>query len=225
MQIPEPQAAALSEPRRRSYLQALGLDLLRARGPLPGAAESAALIWAEPARVASTATPAALPAAAFSARAALHPESAATSVIKPAIPATLLAASVPARFSLLLVPISTSHCALIDLDNQPALEGTEARLWSAICAAFCWQAQSSDLPAQFNWPIPGLPATLAAGQEALSGWLHTQLEQPLALLVFAEAIAAYTPHATHILPSLQDLLAEPLRKRELMHTLSDLLPS
>jgi hypothetical protein len=263
------QAQALNEPRRRSYLQALGLDLLRARSALPGAAAS--VEWDEPALPSvssssiaanalavtsaeikpaaaakasspSVSTPATLPAAALAAREALRggQPSAAARATKPVILAptstelplaqvhsqTLVSATqaptsqpnkpLAARFSLLLVPIDATHIALIDLDNQPALEGSEARLWAAICSAQQWQHQALDMPAQFHWPIPGLAATQAAAQEALAGWLQTQHAEHMSCVVFGENLSAVAPSEHKCLPSLQALLAEPLRKRELM---------
>lgn len=262
------QTQALNEPRRRSYLQALGLDLLRARSVLPGAAVSvewdepvlpsvssppiaantlkAASADIKPAAVAkasslSVSPPATLPAAALAAREALRgSQPSAARATKPVIlapigielplaqahsqtlvPATQAPTSQPnkplvARFSLLLVPINATHIALIDLDNQPALEGSEARLWAAICSAQQWQHQSPDMPAQFHWPIPGLAATQAVAQEALAGWLQTQHAEQMSCVVFGENLSVVAPSGHQCLPSLQALLAEPLRKRELM---------
>ncbi len=253
-------ALALNEPRRRSYLQALGVDLLRARSILPGAAAS--VEWDEPvlpsasptpiaahalaatsadikpsavttASSSSVSIPAALPAAAFAAREALRggQPSAAARAIEPVLlvpksaeqtqasqsaPVAQSNKLVAARFSLLLVPINTTHIALIDLDNQPALEGAEARLWAAICSAQQWQYQAPNIPAQFHWPIPGLAATEAAAQEALAGWLQTQHAEHMSCIVFGESLSAFAPSEHQSLPSLQALLVEPLRKRELM---------
>lgn len=252
-------AIALSEPRRRSYLQALGLDLLRSRSALPGAAASAE--WDEaalppvsssiaanalaaptadiqPSAVTkapspSISTPAALPAAALAAREALRDGQPST-VARAVEPVLLLPGSteqaqapvsaptpqsnkpLAVRFSLLLVPINATHIALIDLDNQPALEGSEARLWAAICSAQQWQHQAADMPAQFHWPIPGLAATQAAAQEALAGWLQTQQAEHMSCVVFGENLSVVAPSEHKCLPSLQTLLAEPLRKHELM---------
>lgn len=263
------QAQALNETRRRSYLQALGLDLLRARSALPGAASS--VEWDEPvlasassptsantlvvtaadinpaavtkASSPSVLPPAALPAAALAAREALR-GSQSNAMTRAAKPATVMPADTelplvsahgqtlaPAasqalaaqphkplavRFSLLLVPINTTHIALIDLDNQPALEGSEAKLWAAICLAQQWQHQAPDIPAQFHWPIPGLVATQPAAQEALAGWLQTQQAEHMSCIVFGENLSVVAPSGHKCLPSLQALLAEPLRKRELM---------
>ena len=260
------QAQALNEPRRRSYLQALGLDLLRARSVLPGAAAS--VEWDEPvlpsassssltaevlaassadiklsadttaaASSLSVAISAALPAAALAARDALRggqpsatarmtePVSLASKSTEPpqaqiqapaTAPASQLNKPLTTRFSLLLVPINATHIALIDLDNQPALEGSEARLWAAICSAQQWRHQAADMPAQFHWPIPGLAATQAVAQEALAGWLQTQHAEHMSCVVFGENLSAVAPSEHKCLPSLQALLAEPLRKRELM---------
>ena len=254
------QAQALNEPRRRSYLQALGLDLLRARSALPGAAASvecdapalpsvssssivanalaATSAGFKPSAVTkasspSVSLPAALPAAALAAREALRggQPSAAARTVEPVLllpkstEPTQAAVSAPipqpnkplaARFSLLLVPINATHIALIDLDNQPALEGSEARLWAAICSTQQWQHQAADTPAQFHWPIPGLAATQAVAQEALAGWLQTQHAEHMSCVVFGENLSVAAPSEHKCLPSLQALLAEPLRKRELM---------
>lgn len=234
------QALALNEPRRRSYLQALGLDLLRARSVLPGAAAS--VEWDQPEPVAASLSiekAAALPTAAIAAREALRdvqpgiavratePALVASKGIElPSAPAhNHTPASAPtsqpnkplsARFSLLLVPINATHIALVDLDNQPALEGSEARLWGAICSAQLWQHQAPDMPAQFHWPIPGLASTQAVAQEALAGWLQTQHTEHMSCIVFGENLSAVAPRGHQCFPSLQALLAEPLRKRELM---------
>ncbi|MEO6698750.1 MAG: hypothetical protein ABIR53_04085, partial [Paraperlucidibaca sp.] len=260
------QTSALNEPRRRAYLQALGLDLVRARSPLPGAAPSVAwsasalAVESSPSRdvtsplpptamlpkpsvaltalsAVATASPVThspaspLPAAAQAAREALRGGQAArplSSVVVPAhaVPsaaslegphdASLIIALPVARFSLLLVPITATHIALIDLDNQPALEGSEARLWAAICAAYGWRQQSLELPVQFNWPIPGLAATPAAAQDALAGWLHTQQTELMAYVVFGENISAVIAKQHLALSGLRILVAEPLAKRELM---------
>jgi hypothetical protein len=130
-----------------------------------------------------------------------------------------------ARFSLLLVPITTTHIALIDLDNQPALEGSEARLWTAICAAYGWRQQSLDLPVQFHWPIPGLAASAAMAQEALAGWLQTQQAEFMSCVVFGENISAVVAKQHLALPGLNALVAEPLAKRQLMLKLHTMQPS
>ena len=248
---------ALAEPRRRAYLQALGLDLLRARQVLPGAAASIEWLADEPSALAVTPAvtpenapasraqplPMVLPAAAQAARDALRggPSTSASAALTagatapfakppisleprassvPAASITPLAASAIAPFSVMLVPIATARWALIDLDNQPGLEGAEAHLWQAICAAQGWQAQGAS--AQFSWPIPGLAAHAAAAQEAMAGWLHGQSADAQQSVVFGEAISAVmaTPHVA--LPSITGLLAEPRRKRELMFQLAAL---
>lgn len=239
---------ALAEPRRRAYLQALGLDLLWSREVLPGAAASEP--WQapvnEPAAVVSpsaavahvpspittsTAEPVALPDAARAAREALRtsaPATASATVFAQRVPEPAAvdtspmahAAPTTARFSLTLIALNATELALVDLDNMPALEGAEAQLWQAICRAYGWQAQANHA-AQFHWPIPGLAATTTAAREALAGWLATQCPESKTHVVFGEALSQFVSLPHQCFPSLSTLLAEPMRKKALMMTLAE----
>jgi len=227
--------ATLSEGRRREYLAALGVPLFQARRVLPGAAVSEIVErWVEPLPSspisASPVSRLVLPDPVLRPKAVdVTPEpvrpTAPEVVVEPVTPAT----PVP-RFACRLMPLGEQGFVLLDLGEFPDvvagevlnLAPAEQQLWRNIQRALAWTPGEAE--PDFIWPraVKGLLGDDAdTARDMLSAWLKRQIQPQVRLWVFGEALAPFVTRPHRLLPSLKQLLASPLAKRQVWQQLSE----
>jgi len=225
----------LTEGRRREYLAALGIPLFQARRVLPGAAVSEIVErWVEPVPAtpisASPVSRLVLPDPVLRPKAVdVTPEpvrpTAPEVVVEPVTPAT----PVP-RFACRLMPLGEQGFVLLDLGEFPDvvagevlnLAPAEQQLWRNIQRALAWTPGEAE--PDFIWPraVKGLLGDDAdTARDMLSAWLKRQIQPQVRLWVFGEALAPFVTRPHRLLPSLKQLLASPLAKRQVWQQLSE----
>lgn len=225
----------LTEGRRREYLAALGIPLFQARRVLPGAAVSEIVErWVEPVPAtpisASPVSRLVLPDPVLRPKAVdVTPEpvrpTAPEVVVEPVTPAT----PVP-RFACRLMPLGEQGFVLLDLGEFPDvvagevlnLAPAEQQLWRNIQRALAWTPGEAE--PDFIWPraVKGLLGDDAeTARDMLSAWLKRQIQPQVRLWVFGEALAPFLTRPHRLLPSLKQLLASPLAKRQVWQQLSE----
>jgi len=225
----------LTEGRRREYLAALGIPLFQARRVLPGAAVSEIVArWVEPVPAtpisASPVSRLVLPDPVLRPKAVdVTPEpvrpTAPEVVVEPVTPAT----PVP-RFACRLMPLGEQGFVLLDLGEFPDvvagevlnLAPAEQQLWRNIQRALAWTPGEAE--PDFIWPraVKGLLGDDAdTARDMLSAWLKRQIQPQVRLWVFGEALAPFVTRPHRLLPSLKQLLASPLAKRQVWQQLSE----
>jgi len=228
----------LTEGRRREYLAALGIPLFQARRVLPGAAVSEIVArWVEPVPAtpisASPVSRLVLPDPVLRPKAVdVTPEpvrpTAPEVVVEPVTPAT----PVP-RFACRLMPLGEQGFVLLDLGEFPDvvagevlnLAPAEQQLWRNIQRALAWTPGEAE--PDFIWPraVKGLLGDDAdTARDMLSAWLKRQIQPQVRLWVFGEALAPFVTRPHRLLPSLKQLLASPLAKRQVWQQLSEPQP-
>lgn len=228
----------LTEGRRREYLAALGIPLFQARRVLPGAAVSEIVArWVEPVPAtpisASPVSRLVLPDPVLRPKAVdVTPEpvrpTAPEVVVEPVTPAT----PVP-RFACRLMPLGEQGFVLLDLGEFPDvvagevlnLAPAEQQLWRNIQRALAWTTGEAE--PDFIWPraVKGLLGDDAeTARDMLSAWLKRQIQPQVRLWVFGEALAPFVTRPHRLLPSLKQLLASPLAKRQVWQQLSEPQP-
>lgn len=242
-------SSTLDEGRRREYLAALGVPLFRARRELPGAAipviESEPVV-AEAALPASVqASAASRKEADFMAGSAVRllvpmPPTAPVQPVAtvPTVPKAMQAAPLqqaavftePApRFACRLMPVGEHGFVLLDLGRFPDvvagevlnLPAPEQQLWRNLQRALDWYPGEPE--PDFIWPraVKGLLGDDAeTARDMLSAWLKRQIPAPARLWVFGEALAPFVTRPHRLMPSLADMLASPLAKRQAWQQLS-----
>ncbi|WP_068860285.1 hypothetical protein [Perlucidibaca aquatica] len=225
----------LTEGRRREYLAALGIPLFQARRVLPGAAVSEIVErWVEPVPAtpisASPVSRLVLPDPVLRPKAVdVTPEPVRPTspevVVEPVTPAT----PVP-RFACRLMPLGEQGFVLLDLGEFPDvvagevlnLAPAEQQLWRNIQRALAWTPGEAE--PDFIWPraVKGLLGDDAdTARDMLSAWLKRQIQPQVRLWVFGEALAPFVTRPHRLLPSLKQLLASPLAKRQVWQQLSE----
>ena len=225
----------LTEGRRREYLAALGIPLFQARRVLPGAAVSEIVArWVEPVPAtpisASPVSRLVLPDPVLRPKAVdVTPEpvrpTAPEVVVEPVTPAT----PVP-RFACRLMPLGEQGFVLLDLGEFPDvvagevlnLAPAEQQLWRNLQRALAWTPGEAE--PDFIWPraVKGLLGDDAdTARDMLSAWLKRQIQPQVRLWVFGEALAPFVTRPHRLLPSLKQLLASPLAKRQVWQQLSE----
>ena len=228
----------LTEGRRREYLAALGIPLFQARRVLPGAAVSEIVErWVEPVPAtpisASPVSRLVLPDPVLRPKAAdVTPEPVRPTspevVVEPVTPAT----PVP-RFACRLMPLGEQGFVLLDLGEFPDvvagevlnLAPAEQQLWRNLQRALAWTPGEAE--PDFIWPraVKGLLGDDAeTARDMLSAWLKRQIQPQVRLWVFGEALAPFVTRPHRLLPSLKQLLASPLAKRQVWQQLSEPQP-
>lgn len=229
----------LTEGRRREYLAALGIPLFQARRVLPGAAVSEIVErWVEPVPAtpisASPVSRLVLPDPVLRPKAVdVTPEPVRPTspevVVEPVTPAT----PVP-RFACRLMPLGEQGFVLLDLGEFPDvvagevlnLAPAEQQLWRNIQRALAWTPGEAE--PDFIWPraVKGLLGDDAeTARDMLSAWLKRQIQPQVRLWVFGEALAPFLTRPHRLLPSLKQLLASPLAKRQVWQQLSEPQPA
>ena len=233
----------LNEGRRREYLAALGVPLFQARRLLPGAAVSEMVErWVEPVPVspipipisASPVSRLVLPDPVLRPKAAgVTPEpvrpTAPELAVEPVTPAT----PVP-RFACRLMPLGEQGFVLLDLGEFPDVVAGEVlnlapaaqQLWRNLQRALAWTPGEAE--PDFIWPraVKGLLGDDAdTARDMLSAWLKRQIQPQARLWVFGEALAPFVTRPHRLLPSLKQLLASPLAKRQVWQQLSEPQPA
>lgn len=229
----------LCDARRHEYLQVLGIPQFIARRPLLGAAPSlepvAAVVVVVPTLVAAPA-PAPAPVAVAVAVADAHRKLLTSALVPRSNPdadsttastaASTAISSLPIlRFTCRLVQVSDGLVVLLDLGEYPDLDGPERQLWQAICRAFGWT--SRQLATDFSWPLLAgsmIGSDLDAAREVIDGWLRRDLSADQRLLVLGDVLEPVIRRAHRVLPSLSELLAKPLAKRQLWQQLAHEFP-
>jgi len=227
--------ATLTEGRRREYLAALGVPLFQARRVLPGAAVSEIVErWVEPVPAtpisASPVSRLVLPDPVLRPKAVdVTPEPVRPTspevVVEPVTPAT----PVP-RFACRLMPLGEQGFVLLDLGEFPDvvagevlnLAPAEQQLWRNLQRALAWTPGEAE--PDFIWPraVKGLLGDDAdTARDMLSAWLKRQIQPQVRLWVFGEALAPFVTRPHRLLPSLKQLLASPLAKRQVWQQLSE----
>jgi hypothetical protein len=225
----------LTEGRRREYLAALGIPLFQARRVLPGAAVSEIVErWVEPVPAtpisASPVSRLVLPDPVLRPKAVdVTPEpvrpTAPEVVVEPVTPAT----PVP-RFACRLMPLGEQGFVLLDLGEFPDvvagevlnLAPAEQQLWRNLQRALAWTPGEAE--PDFIWPraVKGLLGDDAdTARDMLSAWLKRLIQPQVRLWVFGEALAPFVTRPHRLLPSLKQLLASPLAKRQVWQQLSE----
>jgi len=225
----------LTEGRRREYLAALGIPLFQARRVLPGAAVSEIVErWVEPLPSspisASPVSRLVLPDPVLRPKAVdVTPEPVRPTspevVIEPVTPAT----PVP-RFACRLMPLGEQGFVLLDLGEFPDvvagevlnLAPAEQQLWRNLQRALAWTPGEAE--PDFIWPraVKGLLGDDAdTARDMLSAWLKRLIQPQVRLWVFGEALAPFVTRPHRLLPSLKQLLASPLAKRQVWQQLSE----
>jgi hypothetical protein len=225
----------LTEGRRREYLAALGIPLFQARRVLPGAAVSEIVErWVEPVPAtpinASPVSRLVLPDPVLRPKAVdVTPEPVRPTspevVIEPVTPAT----PVP-RFACRLMPLGEQGFVLLDLGEFPDvvagevlnLAPAEQQLWRNLQRALAWTPGEAE--PDFIWPraVKGLLGDDAdTARDMLSAWLKRLIQPQVRLWVFGEALAPFVTRPHRLLPSLKQLLASPLAKRQVWQQLSE----
>jgi len=228
----------LTEGRRREYLAALGIPLFQARRVLPGAAVSEIVErWVEPVPAtpisASPVSRLVLPDPVLRPKAVdVTPEPVRPTspevVVEPVTPAT----PVP-RFACRLMPLGEQGFVLLDLGEFPDvvagevlnLAPAEQQLWRNLQRALAWTPGEAE--PDFIWPraVKGLLGDDAdTARDMLSAWLKRQIQPQVRLWVFGEALAPFVTRPHRLLPSLKQLLASPLAKRQVWQQLSEPQP-
>lgn len=229
----------LTEGRRREYLAALGIPLFQARRVLPGAAVSEIVErWVEPVPAtpisASPVSRLVLPDPVLRPKAVdVTPEPVRPTspevVVEPVTPAT----PVP-RFACRLMPLGEQGFVLLDLGEFPDvvagevlnLAPAEQQLWRNLQRALAWTPGEAE--PDFIWPraVKGLLGDDAeTARDMLSAWLKRQIQPQVRLWVFGEALAPFLTRPHRLLPSLKQLLASPLAKRQVWQQLSEPQPA
>ena len=229
----------LTEGRRREYLAALGIPLFQARRVLPGAAVSEIVArWVEPVPAspisASPVSRLVLPDPVLRPKAVdVTPEPVRPTspevVVEPVTPAT----PVP-RFACRLMPLGEQGFVLLDLGEFPDvvagevlnLAPAEQQLWRNLQRALAWTPGEAE--PDFIWPraVKGLLGDDAdTARDMLSAWLKRQIQPQVRLWVFGEALAPFLTRPHRLLPSLKQLLASPLAKRQVWQQLSEPQPA
>lgn len=225
----------LTEGRRREYLAALGIPLFQARRVLPGAAVSEIVErWVEPVPAtpisASPVSRLVLPDPVLRPKAVdVTPEpvrpTAPEVVVEPVTPAT----PVP-RFACRLMPLGEQGFVLLDLGEFPDvvagevlnLAPAEQQLWRNLQRALAWTPGEAE--PDFIWPraVKGLLGDDAdTARDMLSAWLKRLIQPQVRLWVFGEVLAPFVTRPHRLLPSLKQLLASPLAKRQVWQQLSE----
>lgn len=231
--------ATLSEGRRREYLAALGVPLFQARRVLPGAAVSEIVErWVEPLPSspisASPVTRLVLPDPVLRPKAVdVTPEP-----VRPTSPEVVIEPVTPAkpvpRFACRLMPLGEQGFVLLDLGEFPDvvagevlnLAPAEQQLWRNLQRALAWTPGEAE--PDFIWPraVKGLLGDDAdTARDMLSAWLKRQIQPQVRLWVFGEALAPFVTRPHRLLPSLKQLLASPLAKRQVWQQLSEPQPA
>ena len=227
--------ATLSEGRRREYLAALGVPLFQARRVLPGAAVSEIVErWVEPVPAtpisASPVSRLVLPDPVLRPKAVdVTPEP-----VRPTSPEVVIEPVTPAkpvpRFACRLMPLGEQGFVLLDLGEFPDvvagevlnLAPAEQQLWRNLQRALAWTPGEAE--PDFIWPraVKGLLGDDAdTARDMLSAWLKRQIQPQVRLWVFGEALAPFVTRPHRLLPSLKQLLASPLAKRQVWQQLSE----
>jgi len=227
--------ATLTEGRRREYLAALGVPLFQARRVLPGAAVSEIVErWVEPVPAtpisASPVSRLVLPDPVLRPKAVdVTPEP-----VRPTSPEVVIEPVTPAkpvpRFACRLMPLGEQGFVLLDLGEFPDvvagevlnLAPAEQQLWRNIQRALAWTPGEAE--PDFIWPraVKGLLGDDAdTARDMLSAWLKRQIQPQVRLWVFGEALAPFVTRPHRLLPSLKQLLASPLAKRQVWQQLSE----
>lgn len=227
--------ATLSEGRRREYLAALGVPLFQARRVLPGAAVSEIVErWVEPLPSspisASPVSRLVLPDPVLRPKAVdVTPEP-----VRPTSPEVVIEPVTPAkpvpRFACRLMPLGEQGFVLLDLGEFPDvvagevlnLAPAEQQLWRNLQRALAWTPGEAE--PDFIWPraVKGLLGDDAdTARDMLSAWLKRQIQPQVRLWVFGEALAPFVTRPHRLLPSLKQLLASPLAKRQVWQQLSE----
>jgi len=225
----------LTEGRRREYLAALGIPLFQARRVLPGAAVSEIVArWVEPVPAtpisASPVSRLVLPDPVLRPKAVdVTPEP-----VRPTSPEVVIEPVTPAkpvpRFACRLMPLGEQGFVLLDLGEFPDvvagevlnLAPAEQQLWRNIQRALAWTPGEAE--PDFIWPraVKGLLGDDAdTARDMLSAWLKRQIQPQVRLWVFGEALAPFVTRPHRLLPSLKQLLASPLAKRQVWQQLSE----
>lgn len=154
-------------------------------------------------------------------QAAARAASAVTPVmIEPAISSAKPATPDVPRFACRLLRVTEQDFVLLDLGEFPDLGPREAQLWRAIVQAMGWHAES--VTADFAWPLTGsglLGQGADVAGEMLAAWLGRDVPAQARLFVLGDAPAAHVRRPHRLLPSLAQLLASPLAKRQLWREL------
>lgn len=227
--------ATLTEGRRREYLAALGVPLFQARRVLPGAAVSEIVArWVEPLPSspisASPVSRLVLPDPVLRPKAVdVTPEP-----VRPTSPDVVIEPVTPAkpvpRFACRLMPLGEQGFVLLDLGEFPDvvagevlnLAPAEQQLWRNLQRALAWTPGEAE--PDFIWPraVKGLLGDDAdTARDMLSAWLKRQIQPQVRLWVFGEALAPFVTRPHRLLPSLKQLLASPLAKRQVWQQLSE----
>lgn len=230
---------AAREHYKHACLEILGLPLLVARHPLPGAAASRPRLPARPSGVAGIGPPreeerpgpaaaTAPPAVEIPSAAREAPTSAAATPARPA-PAEPGAAAEPARFSLAVIRAGDLLWLETLLDG--GLGAAQQQLLAAMAAAVCG-GQPGIRETLFDWPLhnnPQLDHSARAAAAALEGFLRRLLQEQAcrALCLLGEdAPLDLVPDSLGApllrLPSTREMLDQPLRKRDAWRVLAPL---
>ncbi|MEK6788395.1 MAG: hypothetical protein AABY68_05545 [Pseudomonadota bacterium] len=232
--------STLDEGRRREYLAALGVPLLRARRALPGAAASLIEVVSAPViEPAASLLPSAIQArvrlatvASAAARVVLPEPAPIQAAVAPLVAVASVAPAVttpPPRFACRLMPLGEHGFVLLDLGAFPDvvageilnLPAAEQQLWRNLQRALAWYPGEPE--PDFIWPraVKGMLGDDAdTARDMLSAWLKRQIQPQARLWVFGEALAPFVTRPHRLLPSLSVLLASPLAKRQVWQQLS-----
>lgn len=229
----------LTEGRRREYLAALGIPLFQARRVLPGAAVSEIVArWVEPVPAspisASPVSRLVLPDPVLRPKAVdVTPEPVRPTAPELAVEPVTPAMPVP-RFACRLMPLGEQGFVLLDLGEFPDvvagevlnLAPAEQQLWRNLQRALAWTPGEAE--PDFIWPraVKGLLGDDAdTARDMLSAWLKRQIQPQVRLWVFGEALAPFVTRPHRLLPSLKQLLASPLAKRQVWQQFSEHQPA
>jgi hypothetical protein len=229
----------LTEGRRREYLAALGIPLFQARRVLPGAAVSEIVArWVEPVPAspisASPVSRLVLPDPVLRPKAVdVTPEPVSPTAPELAVEPVTPAMPVP-RFACRLMPLGEQGFVLLDLGEFPDvvagevlnLAPAEQQLWRNLQRALAWTPGEAE--PDFIWPraVKGLLGDDAdTARDMLSAWLKRQIQPQVRLWVFGEALAPFVTRPHRLLPSLKQLLASPLAKRQVWQQFSEHQPA
>jgi hypothetical protein len=229
----------LTEGRRREYLAALGIPLFQARRVLPGAAVSEIVArWVEPVPAspisASPVSRLVLPDPVLRPKAVdVTPEPVRPTAPELAVEPVTPAMPVP-RFACRLMPLGEQGFVLLDLGEFPDvvagevlnLAPAEQQLWRNLQRALAWTPGEAE--PDFIWPraVKGLLGDDAdTARDMLSAWLKRQIQPQVRLWVFGEALAPFVTRPHRLLPSLKQLLASPLAKRQVWQQFSGHQPA
>ena len=228
--------STLDEGRRREYLAALGVPLLRARRALPGAAASLIEVVSAPviepaASLLPSAIQARVPLAivASAARVVLPEPAPMQAAVTPLVAVTPAATTPAPRFACRLMPLGEHGFVLLDLGAFPDvvageilnLPAAEQQLWRNLQRALAWYPGEPE--PDFIWPraVKGMLGDDAdTARDMLSAWLKRQIQPQARLWVFGEALAPFVTRPHRLLPSLAVLLSSPLAKRQVWQQLS-----